>query len=44
MQQLIFRGIFIIVIVAVLVGYISSDAISQYTNEDGEIKFLFDEV
>ncbi|MCP4612319.1 MAG: TRAM domain-containing protein [Planctomycetes bacterium] len=44
MQQLIFRGIFIIVIVAVLVGYISSDAISQYTNEDGEIKFLPDEV
>jgi len=41
---LIFRGIFIIVIVAVLVGYISSDAISQYTTEDGEVKYLPDEI
>jgi len=41
---LIFRGIFIIVIVAVLVGYISSDAISQYTTEDGKVKDLPDEI
>ncbi len=38
MLLLIFRGIFIIVIIAVLVGYITSDAISQYTTEDGEVK------
>jgi uncharacterized protein YacL len=44
MLLLIFRGIFIIVIVAVLVGYISSDAISQYTTENGEIKYLPDEM
>ena len=44
MLLLIFRGIFIIVIVAVLVGYISSDSISQYTTEDGEVKYLPDEM
>ncbi len=44
MLLLIFRGIFIIVIVAVVVGYISSDAISQYTTEDGEVKYLSDEI
>jgi len=44
MLLLIFRGIFIIVIVAVLVGYISSDAISQYTTEDGKVKDLPDEI
>ena len=44
MLLLIFRGIFIIVIVAVLVGYISSDAISQYTTEDGEVKYFPEEV
>lgn len=43
MLLLIFRGIFIVVIVAVVVGYISSDAISQYT-EDGEVKYFPEEV
>jgi len=43
MLLLIFRGIFIVLILAVVVGYISSDAISQYT-EDGEVKYFPEEV
>ncbi len=44
MLLLIFRGIFIILIFAVVVGYISSDAISQYTTEDGEVRNFPDEI